>query len=129
MHVPGSGDVLLPHRPQSASAARALLRQELDGAAVDPELVADVVLVLSELINNAVLHARPLELGDIRVGWQIAPKAIRLSITDGGGQSLPAPRRPGVVTGRGLQIVAQMAREWGVERSTDASTVWAVVAR
>lgn len=88
----------------------------------------DVLLVVSELVTNACLHAEGPE--ELRIGC--GPKVIRLEVVDPGGGS-PAPRsarRPGRPGGHGMFIVQRLCLDWGVAREPDAEgkTVWAELA-
>jgi anti-sigma regulatory factor (Ser/Thr protein kinase) len=89
----------------------------------------DALLVLSELVGNAVLHGRPLPDGAIRVAWQPHSHSVEIAITDGGGATRPAPRPAGpmATSGRGLGIISELADRWGVTQQDGCSTVWAVV--
>jgi hypothetical protein len=82
-------------------------------------LVEDAALVLSELANNAVLHARSA----FSVAVQIEDSALRVAIEDGSpldaGATLPAQR------GHGLGVIDALATRWGVERKSDGKVVWA----
>ncbi|MET9876929.1 ATP-binding protein [Actinacidiphila glaucinigra] len=89
----------------------------------------DVLLVVSELVTNACLHAGgPEELRLFRHA-----KALRLEVADGGTGS-PAPRTPhraGRPGGHGMFIVQRLCLDWGVVRHADGrpgKTVWAEVA-
>jgi serine/threonine-protein kinase RsbW len=111
----------------SVRTARERLRQALQdscpGARVD-----DARVVVSELVANALRHARPLEDHTLAVGWRVQPDALRVSVTDGGSStSRPAPRRPGDLAtgGRGLKIVQALASRWGVDADDSRTTVWA----
>lgn len=81
-----------------------------------------VLLVVSELVTNAVLHAggsscvRVLDAGD----------RIRIEVDDVAPDDSPAQRTTGPhdVTGRGLQIVDQLAERWGVVQRDRRKTVW-----
>jgi anti-sigma regulatory factor (Ser/Thr protein kinase) len=84
-----------------------------------------VVLCLSELAANAVLHSdsgRPGGTFTVRV--ESFPGAhIRIEVEDGGGPWLAPAPTPG--SGRGLDIIRALAAEWGVAISPAGRTVWA----
>lgn len=114
----------------SVRAARERLRKEL-GNRCPASRMEDARLVVSELVANALRHARPLDDHTIAVGWSVRPDVLRLSVTDGGSpSSVPAPRRPGDLAtgGRGLKIVQSLVQRWGVESQESTTTVWAELA-
>jgi anti-sigma regulatory factor (Ser/Thr protein kinase) len=83
-------------------------------------------LVVSELVTNAVEHART----SCRVAVGLGPDRLRISVRDYAPGPSPRPRpvdtdRPG---GRGLHLVAMLTTALGVRRHPDGKTVWAVVA-
>jgi anti-sigma regulatory factor (Ser/Thr protein kinase) len=88
----------------------------------------DVLLVVSELVTNACLHADGPE--ELRVGS--GPKILRLEIVDQGSGS-PSPRQPhraGRPGGHGMFIVQRLCLDWGVVRNPEGTgkTVWAELA-
>ncbi|MCF6524041.1 ATP-binding protein [Streptomyces sp. JJ36] len=88
----------------------------------------DVLLVVSELVTNACLHASGPE--ELRVGS--GPKLLRLEVVDLGTGS-PAPRTPhraGRPGGHGMFIVQRLCLDWGVVRNPEGTgkTVWAELA-
>jgi len=88
----------------------------------------DVLLVASELVTNACLHADGPD--ELRVGS--GPKVVRLEIVDLGSGS-PAPRTPhraGRPGGHGMFIVQRLCLDWGVVRNPGGrgKTVWAELA-
>jgi anti-sigma regulatory factor (Ser/Thr protein kinase) len=88
----------------------------------------DVLLVVSELVTNACLHAEGPE--ELRVGS--GPKVLRLEIVDQGSGS-PSPRNPhraGRPGGHGMFIVQRLCLDWGVVRNPEGlgKTVWAELA-
>ena len=123
------GGFAVPHSPASASVARQRLGALLDTQGVPADVVADLVLIVSELIGNAVSHARPLNSGLLQVEWELGPGVIKIAVTDGGAPTLPEALAPTLDAhgGRGLAIVDALASEWGVDRTAAASTVWATV--
>jgi two-component sensor histidine kinase len=92
-------------------------------------LVDDAVLVLSEILSNALKHARPLDSGKVRVSWNVRGGALELEVTDGGGATRPHPARPSLsaLGGRGLGIVSSLVADWGVRQMPGETTVWAVL--
>ncbi|MET7640396.1 ATP-binding protein [Streptomyces sp. NPDC005438] len=88
----------------------------------------DVLLVVSELVTNACLHADGPE--ELRIGS--GPKVLRLEVVDQG-SGAPAPRSPhraGRPGGHGMFIVQRLCLDWGVVRNPLGSgkTVWAELA-
>jgi serine/threonine-protein kinase RsbW len=100
-------------------------------AEVSDEVRQDAMLVISELVSNAVKHAAPLQGGSVRVSCSIDDDSLRLEITDGGAVTRPNPAVATVFAlgGRGLDIVRTICREWGVVQEDNSVTVWADVPR
>ncbi|MER5884727.1 ATP-binding protein [Streptomyces sp. NPDC001941] len=101
----------------------------LPAATADRRAAAeDVLLVVSELVTNACLHAEGPE--ELRISHRA--KVLRLEVTDrGAGQ--PAPRTPhqaGRPGGHGMFIVQRLCLDWGVARAAGepGKTVWAELA-
>jgi anti-sigma regulatory factor (Ser/Thr protein kinase) len=119
----------LPHAPSSVGLARRRLSDELAEHHVARTTVDDAALVLSEILSNALKHARPLESGHVEVSWDVLlDGTVCLAVTDGGSTTRPVVGRPSVsaLGGRGLGIVAALASEWGVDGPVPGTTtVWA----
>jgi len=112
--------VSLPAQPTAPGQARRFVTATLDGWRVAGG--DDVVLLVSELATNALLHARTSMT--VRV-TEDGPDAVRLSVSDHSGE-LPRQRALSVdaATGRGLALLASIADAWGVETSAGGKTVW-----
>jgi anti-sigma regulatory factor (Ser/Thr protein kinase) len=82
----------------------------------------DAAVVVSELVANAVVHAR----SDAVVGITRAPGGIRLAVADRGSE-LPARADldTGALRGRGLAMIAAMAQRWGHQVVEGGKVVWA----
>lgn len=121
--------VALRHAPTAARQLRAQLRAWLEQCPEAAEVADDAVLVASELLGNAVLHARPLPDGGLRVSWGLEQDGLELQMTDGGSLGAPhvRPPDPNRPTGRGLAIIDHLALRWGVREQADRSTVWVVL--
>ncbi|HEX5189833.1 MAG TPA: ATP-binding protein, partial [Streptosporangiaceae bacterium] len=65
----------------------------------------------------------------IRVAWALDAASVRVSVSDGGGPTLPEIGEPTAtaIGGRGLRIVARLARRWGTSNGPDGTIVWAEV--
>jgi serine/threonine-protein kinase RsbW len=123
-----------PKAPSSVPAARHLVRCDLGATDLPQRVIDDSVLVVSELMTNAVLHARPLRAnggrGAIRLRWTADLDRVAIDVTDGGGTDRPHVETPTAsdIGGRGLAIVQAVAADWGVTRAGRGMTVYAVVA-
>lgn len=130
------GRATLPGSPLAPGSARALVRGCLDewtecGLLEPGQRVAeDAMVVVSELVTNAVVHAGT----DIEVDWWLEEAreetAFVVEVTDH--HPSRAPRdHPGETPyetpeyGRGLRLVASLAESWGVTYRVGAKTVWA----
>ncbi|MER6104833.1 ATP-binding protein [Streptomyces sp. NPDC001832] len=88
----------------------------------------DVLLVVSELVTNACLHAGGPD--ELRIAC--TAKVLRVEVVDGGvGQPAPrTPHRAGRPGGHGMFIVQRLCLDWGVLRVAGRAgkTVWAELA-
>ena len=123
-------------------------RLELPGSAVAPsvarlfvrnlcrewgaEAVCDVAeLLSSELVTNAVVHARtPVEL-EAAYDDASVPSQLRIDVYDRSPDDVertPQPPEDGAEGGRGLAIVARLASRWGVDPCSPGKRVWFTLA-
>jgi anti-sigma regulatory factor (Ser/Thr protein kinase) len=106
------------------SEVRAAARAALDATSLGPAAVDTVVLVLSELVGNALLHGRPpLSARMRRFGGRVI-----VEVGDGGGR-LPRRRQAGEAdeAGRGLALVSLLTSRWGTRAVADGKIVWAEI--
>ncbi len=122
--------VLLPCAPASVAVARQRLAADLTAAGIYAGAVGDAVLVVSELLSNAIRHARPLPGANVQVAWAVDGGAVEVAVSDGGAPTRPRPTQPTVSSlgGRGLDIVEYLARSWGIRTDDGGLTVWAILA-
>ena len=107
-------------RPTAIGRARHALEEALAGTEVDSGTSGDLTLLVSELVTNAVRHAR----GDrFEVRLEVRPDVVRLEVHDEGDGFEPeiAPSDDGS-GGYGLYIVDRLADRWGVERDAGGVT-------
>jgi anti-sigma regulatory factor (Ser/Thr protein kinase) len=96
--------------------ARHRLRNTFSAA----ELPDEVIVVVSELVTNAVLHGFP----PIELRLTVDDSVVRIEVSDAR-RDMGSP----VEESRGLQIIGQLANAWGVRStSEDGKIVWADVA-
>ena len=124
-HVSRTQVIELDADPDAPSRGRRAVIEVLDNWGCDAEVRGDLLLVLSELVTNAVLHgAEP-----IVVTMVLAPERVRVEVTDGAAGASPhSNRRPAAnaETGRGLSVVTRLAVAWGWRASPGSGkTVWA----
>lgn len=111
--------------PISASQARAFVSRHLTDHRL-PNLVDPVQLVASELATNAVLHAQTA----FSVSLAASDQTVLLTVHD---DSPALPTRPVAQatdpSGRGLEIVGIVTRDWGIHQDAAGSkAVWACFA-
>jgi anti-sigma regulatory factor (Ser/Thr protein kinase) len=123
--------VSVPHERTGVRMARHAFADQLDAVGVPPEDRDDAMLVLSELVSNAVRHAAPLPSGEIIVRWQVQDELLHVEITDGGAGTRPhaSVAALSALGGRGLDIVRTVSTQWGVTEGDGSVTVWAEVPR
>lgn len=110
--------------PESAGVARSLIRTAL-AAWHQEDLIDDALNIITELVSNAVDHAR---LPSIRVivtrpadGW------IRFGVVDRS-RAIPEMRTDSngdQIRGRGLVLVEALSDRWGTDLHHWGKTVWA----
>jgi anti-sigma regulatory factor (Ser/Thr protein kinase) len=115
----------------SVAAARTRARADLSAWGAEDRR-EDVVLVLSEIVANALRHTRP------RAGrWPVAAGLVQpasgagiLCAASDPGPGCPRPAEAGDLgeSGRGLQIIAALSKLWGFAwQHPYGKVVWAVV--
>jgi anti-sigma regulatory factor (Ser/Thr protein kinase) len=114
----------LPAAGTSPRESRRFVARQLDLWGLE-DCVDALVLLVSELVTNALLHARTdMTVVVVRDG----DSTVRLEVSDGS-RALPAQRRYSEFagTGRGLNMVDALAAGWGVRVEGRGKTVWAIV--
>jgi anti-sigma regulatory factor (Ser/Thr protein kinase) len=122
---PGVLELALPAEPSSAAAARHSLAAYCRDHGVPTQLTDDALLVISELVTNAVLHAgTDLEVSISRYGDR-----LRVAVRDHSSRS-PASRpfEPEAPDGRGMLLITATCQSWGVLLTGGGKVVWAVLA-
>ena len=112
--------------PDAAAAARNAVLEGL-GSGVPQRAVEDIMLVVSELVTNAVRHAGAGADESIDVRVARSPRAVRIEVEDAKPalepKQLGRDERP-AAGGLGLVVVDALC-EWGTEHYDRHKTVWA----
>ena len=109
----------LPVEPRSVKVARDFVRATMQAWGVEPD---GAVLLTSELVTNAVRHAR----SEVVVRLSAAGPGVRIEVRDDDpGTPVVGPADVDATSGRGLSLVNQVADAWGVVRHEGTGkTVW-----
>jgi serine/threonine-protein kinase RsbW len=127
----GEWSWLLPFNAVSARAGRGHVTQILRSAGVGQPTIDDACAVLTELLANAVRHARPRPDGQVLVTMVLDNASVSIAVADGGGVTVPNLMHPAPLApnGRGLGIVHTLTRDWGVRAAAEGNTVFGVLSR
>ena len=81
----------------------------------------DAELLTSELVTNALIHART----EVQIAVAVADGSAEIGITDGA-PGMPEQRTASYPSegGRGLRLVDAVAQEWGVANVGSGKQVW-----
>jgi anti-anti-sigma factor len=120
--------ICLRRRLEPVPAATAVARELVDDACKswDQTELSDIAqLVVTELVSNAIRHART----SMELSISLRERHLHLSVRD---QSLFPPRRGGAddpvqEDGRGLLVVEALTSAWGYTPTRDGKVVWATL--
>jgi anti-sigma regulatory factor (Ser/Thr protein kinase) len=119
---PEPARIALPRSPSSVGAARRFIEARTAAWSFPGPATDQLVLIGSELVTNAVLHART----ELTLTLELREDRVRISVRDR--SQAPATLRhyrPDALTGRGLGVVAALSDRWGVSTAPDGKVVWA----
>jgi anti-sigma regulatory factor (Ser/Thr protein kinase) len=118
----------LPHTPGTVSAVRRRIRTVLTDWNLAADIAEDVLLVVSELLTNAIVYALPP--ATLRLSRSEVDRcgAVRVEVTDMGPVT-PAALSPSALDpdehGRGLGIITTLAARCGVHVHSGGTSRWA----
>jgi anti-sigma regulatory factor (Ser/Thr protein kinase) len=111
----------LPADRTAPSRGRRFVGDTLRSWGYSDDVVDDAMLLVSELVTNALLHARSAPTVELtRHGGRVRCVVVDDSPTE------PRRRRYAndAVTGRGIALVETLAHRWGIDRDGDGKRVW-----
>jgi anti-sigma regulatory factor (Ser/Thr protein kinase) len=125
MMTPAALKLELKRDVRAPSIARAAASGRCDGLELCPSLCQMLVLLVSEVVSNAVLYSSAPSDLPIVLTTTVTEDTIRVTVTDTGRGFTPDPCKPEVTQhgGYGLYILDQAASRWGVDR-VGGTRVW-----
>jgi PAS domain S-box-containing protein len=112
--------VALDPDPRNVRQARNVLRDALLRSGAE-DLLDPATLLLSEIVTNAFVHAGT----QVQVQVQSTAEALRVEVRDGGAHVPFRRHYSGTAgTGRGVQLMDELADRWGTEPGSNGKTVW-----
>jgi len=119
--APAVAELRLAERNTSAALARQFTRstlaswQHADGS----DNLEDIVLVVSELVTNALLHGHGTPVVRLLEG----DDHVRVEVCDDS-PLLPVSHRVTPTSGLGLRVIEQLSSAWGASRRGRGKVVW-----
>lgn len=109
--------IKMPFEASTPAIARTRLAGFLTVHQAPSRVIDDALIVLSEMIANAVSHGSPDPDGEMEISWAIHDDLLEISVSDAGvGASLkPVDFDEDSLSGRGLSIIRRVADRWWVD--------------
>ena len=107
----------LPFVSSTPNIARTKLAAFLTINRINLTVIDNALIVLSEMIANAVSHGVPDEDGMMEIGWCIRGSSLEIVVADAGDCDalVPVPFDEDSLSGRGLSIISQLSKDWSVD--------------
>ncbi|MER7623996.1 ATP-binding protein [Streptomyces sp. NPDC126503] len=121
-HIPSFREAFYRRERRSVPLARDFTRRALADWGLDAR-ADDVLVCVSELATNALLHGVPPGRGYRLHLYLELPGALRVEVHDSG-DGTPRVREPSGESGRGLLLVDALADRWGVGERDPGKIVW-----
>lgn len=115
-------DCPIPHVPEAVSLVRHRVQALLTGWGTRAGAVDEAVLVVSELVTNAVVHALPPARLVVSMP---SGRRIRVEVRDQGPAHTDGPRLSDDEHGRGCDIVSVLAAASGAYEDAGEAVRWA----
>lgn len=115
----------LPARAEGVAVVRQALSGLADALAIEPDVLADMKMAVTEACTNVVLHAysEAEEPGGLDVGLSADDVGLTVVVGDSGSGIRPHPRRAGTpALGLGLPLIAALSDSFELRGSTGGGT-------
>ncbi|MET8946098.1 SpoIIE family protein phosphatase [Streptomyces sp. NPDC004542] len=109
--------------PEAARHARRFTRRTLRAWEVPADDIDTVLLVVSELVTNALVHTD----GQVRLDLTLVSRRMRVAVTDASPRTPMKPTSVGweATGGRGILLVEAVSAAWGTLPVSGGKQVWA----
>lgn len=116
----------IPKHTRNVPDARAQVRKTLADWNIPAELTADIALVATELVTNAVRHCQ-VTFALVEVSLSLKGDYLLLEVSDPDKEAVPTPRTASQQdeNRRGLAVVAALAGRWGYDLRRYGKRGWA----
>jgi anti-sigma regulatory factor (Ser/Thr protein kinase) len=114
------GAVRLAQDESAAGQARRYARRLADENRLPQKVAADIELVVTEIVTNAVRHGLP----PIELELQFEAGKVRGAVRDRSPDAPEPTREPDHRGGFGMNIVAACTSQWGCVAQPDGKQVW-----
>ncbi|MET7287933.1 SpoIIE family protein phosphatase [Streptomyces sp. NPDC005573] len=113
--------------PEAVRHARRFTRRTLCAWGVSPDTVDASLLIVSELVTNALVHTE----GPVRLDLSLVGRRLRLAVADSSPRSPVKPTNIGweATGGRGILLVEAVSAAWGTVPVSGGKQVWADLVR
>jgi len=119
--------ITLPARAENVAVVRHALGGLGEALELDPQILSDVKLAVTEACTNVVVHAYPEREGPMEIGATVDGPKLVVTVRDEGRGILPRADSPGL--GLGLPLIATLTESLELGRSGDDRTEVSMVFR
>jgi anti-sigma regulatory factor (Ser/Thr protein kinase) len=117
-------ELSLPRTVEAPGIARSAMAELSVGLELAGRARQTLLLLVSEVVSNAVLHSRGPADAAIALEAAVRDDAVRITVTDAGEGFTPGPRDPERLDGGyGLFLLEKAASRWDVQRGAP-TRVW-----
>jgi anti-sigma regulatory factor (Ser/Thr protein kinase) len=118
-------ELTLPARAENVAVVRHALGGLGEALDLDPQLLSDLKLAVTEACTNVVVHAYPEAEGPMEVAATVDSRHITVTVRDEGLGIVPRPDSPGL--GLGLPLIATLTESLELGKAADDRTEVAMV--
>lgn len=115
------GELVLMPDPAAVRDARQYVARTCSTAPTPDDLCDTAVLLVSELVTNALVHGR----SEARVAVAVWPGRVLVEVSDDNSRHPQMVEQdPDALDGRGMSMVDLLSSRWGVRDERIGKTVW-----